>query len=36
VTNFGKWESQNEGYQGKAAIIDRRTEDFTWRKWTWD
>ena len=29
VTNFGKCKSQNEEYQGKAAIINRRTEDFT-------
>ena len=26
---FWKMEIQNEGYQGKATIIDRRTEDFT-------
>jgi len=26
MTNFGKWKSQNEGYQGNETITDRRTE----------
>jgi len=34
VTNIGKWKSQNEGYQGNATISDRRTKDFTCRRWS--
>jgi hypothetical protein len=26
VKNFGKWRSQNEGYQGNETITDRRAE----------